>query len=97
MNVNSKTKSEIMSAEKSIMQQRVISGKSIKLAPEERLQIVNECQIKRDIHENANLGMYEKVYPFENMGDDFEKYMVYAAKLYEDSTGTSNFFIKSRF
>ena len=41
--------------------------------------------------------MYEKVYPYENMEDDFEKYMVYAAKLYEDSTGTSNYLVNLDF
>lgn len=50
---------------------RMFSGKRQKLTAEEREELVNEAQKKREKWESKHLGGFEKIYPCENS----EKYM----------------------
>lgn len=43
MNINLKTKNEIITMKKEEMQKRVLTGKKIKLTPEEKKEILEKC------------------------------------------------------
>ncbi|KAM3131882.1 hypothetical protein pb186bvf_016003 [Paramecium bursaria] len=89
MNLNMKAKQQIISEGKEALQQRVLTGKSVKISPEEKQKLLQLAQQARDDWENANMGNYEKVYPLQNMDDDYDKYMAYAYTLYQESTGAN--------
>jgi tubulin polyglutamylase TTLL6/13 len=44
MNINVKTKAEIMNQRKNALQQRVLTGKKVKLTPEEKQITISKCQ-----------------------------------------------------
>ncbi|CAD8124708.1 unnamed protein product [Paramecium sonneborni] len=90
MNCTQQAKQEIILQERQILQQRMLTGKPIKLTIEERQKLIRECQGIRDQYENQNLGNFEKVYPMRDYDEDYEKFIEYAGKLYEDSTGTNS-------
>lgn len=45
------------------MQKRVLTGKKLKLTPEEKAEEIRKCIEKRDEYENANLGGFIKIHP----------------------------------
>lgn len=65
MNLNNKSRNEIMSLRKEQLQKRVLTGKKQKLTPEEKLLEIKKGQQRRDEFEAKNLGNYEKVYPLD--------------------------------
>ena len=66
MNINVKTKNEIIKQKMEVQQQRQLTGKKIKLSNEEKKNMVEKAQRERDQYEHKNLGYYEIVYPSEN-------------------------------
>lgn len=48
------------------MQKRMLTGKKVKLTPEERDEKIRQRQEERDVYEKANLGKYKLIYPCEN-------------------------------
>lgn len=67
MNINVKTKNEILTQRKELMQKRVLTGKKIKLTNEEKQELMKQSQEKRDAYENSHLGGYTKIYPIDNV------------------------------
>lgn len=65
MNINNKTRNEIINLRREQLQKRVLTGKKHKLTVEEKLNEIRKSQIKRNEYESKNLGNYEKVYPLE--------------------------------
>ena len=65
MNLSVNNRIKYKNKKKAELQQRVLTGKKIKLTPEERQAIFEKAQRERDIWENAHLGGYEKIYPFD--------------------------------
>lgn len=92
MNISLKHKIKHKSCKKLEFQQRVITGKKLKLTHEEKQKIIENSIKERDEYENNNLGGYTKLFPFgdesEKIYDDFIKY---AQKMWEEWTGASKF------
>jgi tubulin polyglutamylase TTLL6/13 len=63
MNINPKTKTEILNSRKEEQQRRVYTGKTKKLTQEEKIKEIYRCQILRDEYEKANCGGYERIFP----------------------------------
>ena len=63
MNVCLKNKKQIIKLKQKEMQKRVLTGKNVKLTTEQKHDLVNKAQFKRDLYENVNCGGYEKIYP----------------------------------
>ena len=77
MNINEKTKGEVVRQVKEACQQRVITGKKIKLTPEEREAKKREVIEKKLKFEMKNIGKFERIYPLE--GDDpYKEFIDYA-------------------
>ena len=49
------------------MQKRMLTGKKVKLTPEEREEKIQENGADRDKFEKANLGRYKMIYPTKNL------------------------------
>ena len=47
------------------MQKRVLTGKKLKLTPEEKLEEIKKAQTKRDEWEKIHCGGYERIYPVD--------------------------------
>lgn len=65
MNLSWRTKCEIVSQRKEIMQKRVLTGKKVKLTPEEKNEEIKKAQQKRDDFEDAHLGGFERIFPID--------------------------------
>lgn len=92
MNLNLKTKNEIMIQRKEIMQKRVLTGKKVKLTSEEKQELIKQCMEKRDQFEKTHLGGFKKIYPVENneeLANEYAQCLQYAHQQYEESTGAN--------
>ena len=89
MNINVDTRQEIITKRREECNQRVITGKKIKLSPEEREALRREAQKQRNVFEDSHLGGYEKVYPLEDQEkmNYYGQFLEYAEKHYYESTG----------
>lgn len=94
MNINIKTKNEVIQQKKDQMQKRVLTGKKTKLTFEEKRNFRAQAQRERDDYESANQGDFEKIYPCEK---SYEEYLTYSQKLYEEWTGASTLCLISRY
>ena len=74
MNINDKTKNQIIKQRKEACQQRVITGKKVKLTPEQKAQLKEQAQAKRNKYEQAHLGGFKRIYPV----DDEQKIKLYS-------------------
>lgn len=66
MNINTASKTTIINAKREEINNRVLTGKKMKLAPEEREALRAEAQKQRDVFEDQHLGGFEKIYPCSN-------------------------------
>ena len=83
MNINLKTKNEIIKQRLESQQLRQLTGKKLKLSNEEKKDLIEKAQKERDQYEHQHLGHYEIVYPLE----DYSKYdsmLQYSLKMYEE-------------
>jgi tubulin polyglutamylase TTLL6/13 len=65
MNITMDHKNKIKNKKKAELQQRVLTGKKVKLTPEERQANWEQAQKERDIYEAQNCGCYEKIFPID--------------------------------
>ena len=65
MNISVNNRIKYKNKKKVELQQRVLTGKKIKLTPEEKQATHEKAQHERDVWENSHLGGYEKIYPFD--------------------------------
>ncbi|CAD8092455.1 unnamed protein product [Paramecium sonneborni] len=86
MNINVKTKNDIISQKKDQMQKRVLTGKKTKLSYEEKKVLKMQAQKERDEYEFKNKGDFELIYPCDK---SYDEYLLHAQKLYEDWTGAN--------
>lgn len=68
-------------------QQRVITGKKVKLTPEERQTRKKEAVSKKIKFQKKNLGRFQRIYPTEAEIDPYKKYIDYAEEMYQISVG----------
>jgi tubulin polyglutamylase TTLL6/13 len=66
MNINPKTKDAIIKERKEACQQRVITGKKVKLTPEEKEIERKKAQSEREKYEAKNIGGFKKIYPIDD-------------------------------
>lgn len=92
MNVSLENRIKYKTLKKAELQQRVLTGKKIKLSGEEKQKLFAIAQKERDEYEANHLGGFTKVYPLglenEKIYDEFIKY---STKLWEEWTGASLF------
>ena len=65
MNISIKNRIKIKNKQKMEIQQRMLTGKKIKMTPEERKKLFEDAQKERDVWEKAHLGGFTKIYPFD--------------------------------
>ena len=65
LNVNYGNITKIKANLKSQIQKRVLTGKKIKITPEEKEKLIKSSIKERDNYENENLGNYIKIFPFD--------------------------------
>lgn len=91
MNISVDNRIKYKNLKKIELQKRVLTGKKLKLTPEEKSKLIEIAQQERDEYEAKHLGGFVKVYPLgtpeEKVYDDFIKY---STKLWEEWTGASN-------
>jgi tubulin polyglutamylase TTLL6/13 len=63
MNINDKTKTEIIRQQKEACQLRVMTGKKVKLSLEERELKKKDLIEKKLKYEGKNIGKFERIYP----------------------------------
>lgn len=68
MNISVEQKIKFKNKKRAEMQQRVLTGKKVKLTPEERKTMFEKAQLERETHEAKHHGGYEKIYPFDVRG-----------------------------
>ncbi|CAD8177128.1 unnamed protein product [Paramecium octaurelia] len=88
MNVNLKAKEQIIASRKESLQQRVLTGKKVKLTMEEKVTQMKQQEQQRNGYENAHLGDYVKIYPLED-SQKYDKYIEFASSLQDSWTGTN--------
>lgn len=66
MNINSKTKDNIIRERREACQQRVITGKKVKLSNEEKETERRKMQAEREKYESKHLGGFKKIYPLDD-------------------------------
>lgn len=66
MNVSLKSKEQIIKDRREACQQRVLTGKKIKLSNEEKDAERKRAQTERDKYEGKNIGGFKKIYPLDN-------------------------------
>lgn len=90
MNISVKNKIKFKNNKKAEFQQRVITGKKVRLSQEEKAKFSEQGQLERDEYENKNMGKYEKLYPIGSEEDKkYEEFIKHAQKLWEEWTGAS--------
>ena len=63
LNLSHRRKSRIMNHMKQEMKRRMLTGKKVKLTPEEKVQKIKEMDAQRNEFELANLGDFKLIYP----------------------------------
>ena len=67
LNLSARRKQKWINNNKQIMQKRMLTGKKVKMTPEEREEKVQEKLKERDEFEKANLGKFRMIYPCESL------------------------------
>ena len=88
LNLSWRRKSKIMNTMKQEMKKRMLTGKKIKLTPEEKVQKIKEMDELRTEFEMANLGDFKLIYPTEQKEkqDKYEKLLEVSLEHWEDFT-----------
>lgn len=90
MNISLENRIKYKNLKKIELQQRVLTGKKLKLAPEEKQKLIEIAQQERDAYESKNLGGFTKVYPLGHESEKiYEDFIKYSTKLWEEWTGAS--------
>jgi len=92
MNITMENKNKVKNKKRAELQQRVLTGKKVKVTPEEKQAASENAQRERNVWEGKNCGRYTKIYPFddpEEADEDYEEYIRVAHKWWEEWTGTS--------
>lgn len=92
MNISVENKMKAKNKKRAELQARVLTGKKIKISPEEKQAAFETAQRERSVWEAKNCGRYERIYPFDDPSqadEDYEEYMRVAHKWWEEWTGTS--------
>ena len=63
MNISYDNKIKYKNKKRIELQKRVLTGKKVKLNPEEKQAIFDQAQRERDEHEMKNLGGFERIHP----------------------------------
>jgi hypothetical protein len=63
LNLSPEKRLEFIKAEKEEMEKRILTGKTLKLSPEERERLKLEKQKQRYEFEKTRMGGYELIYP----------------------------------
>ena len=64
MNISQENKIKFKNKKRIELQKRVLTGKKVKVTPEEKQAIFEQAQKERDKYEMKNLGGFERIYPF---------------------------------
>lgn len=67
LNLSTKRKQKWINQNKIVMQKRMLTGKKVKLTPEEREAKIEEKNEERELFEKDNLGKYKMIYPCESL------------------------------
>jgi len=92
MNISMENKIKAKNKKRAELQQRVLTGKKVKVTPEEKQAASENAQRERNIWEAKNCGRYTKIYPFDDPAEadeDYEEFIRVAHKWWEEWTGTS--------
>jgi tubulin polyglutamylase TTLL6/13 len=92
MNCTVEQKMKVKNKKQNELRQRVLTGKKVRITPEERQAAFEQAQKERDVYEAKHCGDYEKIYPLDDPSqstEDYEEYMKMALKWWEEWTGTS--------
>jgi len=65
MNISIEQKIKFKNRKRAELQQRVLTGKKVKLSLEEKQALIFKAQRERDLWESKNSGGYQKIYPIE--------------------------------
>ena len=65
MNISIKNRLRCKEKRRVEMQQRMLTGKKVKMTPEERQKLFEQAQKDRDVWEQKHLGGFTKIYPYE--------------------------------
>ena len=87
MNINPKTRDEVIRQQKEACQLRVTTGKKPKLTPEERGARKREAIDKKMKYERKNMGDFVKIYPTDQEEDPYCKYLEFAEEMFQQSMG----------
>ena len=66
LNLSQKRKQKWIHQYKKVIRERMITGKKVKLTPEEREERISEHMRERDEYARANLGKFRMIYPCES-------------------------------
>jgi tubulin polyglutamylase TTLL6/13 len=91
MNISLENRFKYKNKKRIELQKRVLTGKKIKMTPEEKRALFEQAQKERDDYEAKNLGGFTKIYPFDNeeSWEDYGEYINAAHKWWEEWTGTT--------
>jgi len=92
MNISVENKIQAKNKKRIELQQRVLTGKKVKISPEEKQIAFENAQKERDEWEKKNHGRYTKIYPFDDPSEqeeNYEEFMKEANKWWEEWTGIS--------
>lgn len=64
-----------------------MTGKKVKLTPEEKESKKKEAVAKKMKFEAKNVGKFERIYPTDSEADPYKKYLDYADEMYQISVG----------
>ena len=78
MNITEKYKNQIVKMQKEACQQRVITGKKVKLTPEERENKKIQAVQKKRKFQKKHLGKFERIYPTDQSVDHYKQFITYA-------------------
>ena len=65
MNITMENKMKVKNKKRAELQQRVLTGKKVKVTPEEKQAAFENAQRERNVWEGKNCGRYTKIYPLD--------------------------------
>ena len=83
MNISQENKIKFKNKKRIELQKRVLTGKKLKVTPEEKQAIFEEAQKERDKYEMKNLGGFERIYPFV-VSDSIYSFVMRLIKYHEN-------------
>lgn len=78
LNVNEKTKHEIIRMRREACQQRVVTGKKVKMTQQDRDAARKQAVDRKLLFEQNNRGGFQRIYPTEQETDPYKKFIDYA-------------------